>query len=532
MASGTKRNGPRLLFVHANTCRDPMVPPYGLQLLEATVASDAVRTRVFDPNVPGSPPVSDVVAGEQPDLVCASIRNVDSCMSLQWDGQKQRNGINARFFLDELSALFAELRAAMRPSALLVLGGSGFSVLPQYCLERFAGDIGVVGPGEVALRAIVQAFRTGRDVRGVPGVVVPGSRRVKPPLRSYPDAGDAPVARPIEYRYTDRHFGVPIRCKIGCTRTCSYCVVPAIEGRRCLERSPEGIVREMSESIRAEPWRDLFFLAGSEINVPDERHAIAICKHLVSSGMSKRTRWVCYANPAPFSRDLARLMKRAHCVAVSFTIDSASDRVLASAGKPHGNATALDALRLCRSVGLPARGRMLFGLPGENSESIEQSCTFVERHSWVDFGAYDVGARVYPTTPLERSVQDSLMADHLYGKRDARYVQPVFYCSPCSPAELHALLSDRFTAVPNIMSPLSQRYRRAQEIHRVGDRLAAGAASGNQQELINGFADAVQHAFPRAEFDELLCSFGRRRTRGRRRPPPHRPTKTQAMAER
>ena len=106
--------------------------------------------------------------------------------------------------------------------APVVLGGSGFSLLPHELLQRLDGNFGVIGPGEGALSAILQAVNEGAS--SFPQILC-GT--------DYHDAAFQSRHEPELVEYYWRFGGmIGLQTKRGCPRHCSYCTYPLIDGNR------------------------------------------------------------------------------------------------------------------------------------------------------------------------------------------------------------------------------------------------------------------------------------------------------------
>ncbi|MBC7106027.1 MAG: B12-binding domain-containing radical SAM protein, partial [Firmicutes bacterium] len=53
----------------------------------------------------------------------------------------------------------------------MILGGCGFSVLPEATLPCCGADYGIVGDGEAVLPELVRQLRAGESVADLPGLV-------------------------------------------------------------------------------------------------------------------------------------------------------------------------------------------------------------------------------------------------------------------------------------------------------------------------------------------------------------------------
>ncbi|MGA2866524.1 MAG: radical SAM protein [Verrucomicrobiota bacterium] len=195
-----------------------------------------------------------------------------------------------------------ELARAVRrvlPQARIVVGGHHATVLPQdYDLDCF--DAIVRGEGCAPFRAIVQAAAGGRALSGIENVMVPGPRfsaGAAARLPRYPDLATLPAPRrdlwdPRPYQCIWPSENHPpgrsifpqvalVRTSLGCLLDCSFCVVPALSGRRHLTRPPEHVADE----IAALPQEHVYFC--DDETFLDELHARRLAEVIRQRGLKK-----------------------------------------------------------------------------------------------------------------------------------------------------------------------------------------------------------------------------------------------------
>jgi len=152
----------------------------------------------------------------------------------------------------------------VRPEARVVVGGHHATVMPEdYNLDCF--DAIVRGEGCAPFRALVEAAANGGDFAGIDNVLVPGpgfDTAAAARMPQYPDLATLPIPRrdlwdPKPYQCVwpaeEHPAGKPIfpqvalvRTSFGCLMECSFCMVPALSGRRHLTRPPEQVADELA----------------------------------------------------------------------------------------------------------------------------------------------------------------------------------------------------------------------------------------------------------------------------------------------
>src|SRR5207237_7859463 len=113
----------------------------------------------------------------KPDLIGISLRNVDDVLI-----RKQE------LFVNEIADLVDTVHKKW--ACPVVLGGSGYSILPVELLELTGADFGIVGEGEAALPALIDALETGGDLDNIQGLAL---RREGRAFLSCKPASSAPL---------------------------------------------------------------------------------------------------------------------------------------------------------------------------------------------------------------------------------------------------------------------------------------------------------------------------------------------------
>jgi radical SAM superfamily enzyme YgiQ (UPF0313 family) len=408
----------RVLLVSANRehLPDPIFP-LGLAYIAAAVSAAGHEIDVADLCF-GHRPLDDLrsqVARFQPDVIGLSLRNVD----------------NAAYPLTvDYLALHREVVDTLHEvsSAPVVLGGSGFSILPQAYMHELDGDWGIAGEGERAFVALLQALQHGLDPSSIPGVVsaetgtTPSAGiSIQPQRPANWAEGLRPLRAPFDYaRYIRRGGTGNIQTKRGCVFKCSYCTYPLLEGNSFRAREARDTVDEI-ESLQREYGPHPVFFVDSILNFP-RGHVEAICEEILRRGLDLR--WSCYATPIKLDRHQAQLMARAGCEGIELGTDSVDDEQLARLGKSFDAEIADRANRYCMEAGLRVCQTIIFGAPGETESSVRTTCHALRIMNPTAVVAM-TGVRLYPGTPLSQALIDE-------GKvsPDDIGLLPTFYIDP------------------------------------------------------------------------------------------------------
>jgi radical SAM superfamily enzyme YgiQ (UPF0313 family) len=434
---------PRVLLVHANPFqRVTPIPAYGLERLRTAAEGVGAQVEIVDPYLVSEDPhavARTAVERLRPDVVGLGVRIVDDCIVVDRLEAPAGEPIDVTFLLPEVRELSSVLRKAA-PDATFVVGGAGFSALPQECLEYLQLDWGVVGAGEDALVAICRGVPLGR----IPGLVRRGGTDG---LDAYHLGFGGPTRREALYAPAN---SFPVRTRIGCAMQCAYCTAANL-GRRHSNQEVRIVVDEIEATVLAAKDRGVgrvpLFIADDEFNLPDERHALAVLSGIAERSLVESISWRAYFNPTPFSHELAELVRKTNGH-VSITVDSAAEKVLTEAQKPFRRRHLEQLVELLVREGVSADLGLIFGLPGETEETIEETVAFVCGLPREIEVVYSAGARVYPHTPLSRlAVKEP---ERLVGADDPTFLEPVVYSRPWPPRELARRLDEAFADLPHV----------------------------------------------------------------------------------
>jgi radical SAM superfamily enzyme YgiQ (UPF0313 family) len=381
----------KLLLVNTNRYRTPPVPPLGLEYLAAAVAAAGHECRVLDLCFAEEPSAELAREADRfsPDLAGLTVRNIDTV--LRW---------NNEFFLDSIRPLVSVLGASGVP---VILGGAGYSFVPEG-IRRFLGaDYGLSGPGEIALPRFLDRFAKKKPPRGT---VIDGC-----------EAGIDPEFVPDRNGFIDharyvREGGLlGFETQKGCYGRCPYCA----EGRgRVLFRNPERVADEVA-ALSGRGFRE-FHLCDTEFN-QDIDHSRAVLDALIRKAPG--IRWSLYLKTAPVDKELFHLLARSGAHLVTISIPTVKDDMRRL--KRIRSYTRADGIRLAVDF--------LCGLPGDTPESVRSDIDTLKK-----IGPDSVGVNSSLRLLQGLDITSRILAEPDSPKwlsqpvtRDTGYIHPVFY---------------------------------------------------------------------------------------------------------
>ena len=398
----------RICLVNTNRIKPP-IAPIGLDYVAEALNASGHHVEVLDLCWADDP--SSEIAGffdkKSFGLVGITLRNTDDCAYA-----------TRQSFLGEFADMVNTVRK--HTDAVIVLGGVGFSIMPEQVLGLCRADAGIKGEGEFALAQLAERMERKKQWIDIPGLIwsedgrwyhnIPANSLPLPLMsRSWVD----------NRRYFNEGGQIGIETKRGCSGRCIYCADPIAKGRNVRTRSPKDVVYELERLL--DLGIDCFHICDSEFNMP-EWHAVEVCREIIRRDI--KPRWYAYCSPVPFSRELAYLMHRAGCAGINFGVDSGDEMMLKRLKRDFTRKDIMNAARWCREAGISVMFDLLLGSPGETEDSLIRTIEFM-RQVEPDRAGVSAGIRVYPGTELADMVMQKEK-----GLTGGKGIDPFFFIEP------------------------------------------------------------------------------------------------------
>jgi radical SAM superfamily enzyme YgiQ (UPF0313 family) len=412
-----------ILLISVNREKMPYpVFPLGLAYLVRVLKDGGYRIEVLDLCFSQDPSVEleKTFRRFQPDLIGLSLRNLDN---LTYPASVS--------YLKEVEEVIQTCR--QYSSAKLVIGGSGYSLAPKELIQRLDVDFGIVGEGEEIFLQLVESLKNGNPLFPSPHLLIKGA-----PL---PDLTGGTKVLPIKTpdrflfetgRYLEKGGMVNIQTKRGCPFSCIYCTYPLLEGKEVRLRKTEEVVDELQGLT--EEGLDYVYFVDDIFNYPSS-YAEDLCREMIRSRI--KVKWSAFVNPGFLTKDLLKWMGEAGCVGIEFGTDSGSARMLENYRKSFGTEDIIRSSQSCSALGINHCHYILFGGPGEDDETVEESFRLMDRLDPTAVIAM-LGIRIYPGTGMERVALSQGVI-----RPDSNLIFPHFYVSPVLKGRLEEIVREK-----------------------------------------------------------------------------------------
>ena len=280
----------------------------------------------------------------------------------------------------------ARAARARRPGITTMLGGIHATVDPVVCARETAFDYVVVGEAELTVVELVDAIMAGvTDVSGIRGLVYrdaagavtsSGARALMPDLDEYPYPAHH-LVRNLNH-YAPAHATVlpaaPIMVSRGCPGACTYCQTKNIFGRRTRFRSPQNVIGEIRRLVQDYGVREIHFL--DDVITANKKFVREFCALLKQEPYKLHLEVANGLRADMVNEEILTALKEVGLHNVGFGIESGNDRVLKMIKKGITKDQVRRAVRIAKDIGLETWGFFIFGLPGDDEASVQDTIDF------------------------------------------------------------------------------------------------------------------------------------------------------------
>jgi len=398
----------KILLISANRFKVPYpVYPLGVAYIHTYLKKNLpdFDIRVFDMNLASPFELQEYIAGFQPGYIGISLRNADDVDSTS---------------RESFTGGYRELVEVSRKNgnAVVIIGGSAFSIFPELFYRELSPDYGIIGEGEESMYKLISSLEKGIDVSSIEGLVLNDGNGVRiNPRRKYIHSLELNFDPELLGYYWHHSGMLNIQTKRGCPFRCVYCTYPLIEGRHVRTLDPGQIV-ETLERLKKESNIDYVFFTDSVFNI-SKRFNTELAELLIRRDL--RIRWGAYFTITHLERDFLALMKKAGLTHIEFGTESLSDITLKSYGKEFTAEEVIRASDWCNELDIYFAHFLILGGIGETEESLAETFENSKRINNSVFFPF-VGMRIYPGTPLhESAINEGLMS------REEELLEPRYY---------------------------------------------------------------------------------------------------------
>lgn len=431
----------KILLISSNTAVSPYpLYPLGLSVIAGALTKAGHDVRQFDFLQMDSSldALGQEIEGFKPELVGISIRNIDNV-----------NLVNERYYIETVKNIVKKIKEVS--SAKVVLGGAGFSLIPEPILKETGADYGVIGEGERLMTDFANNAAKGiyperpllGPVTGLSGTDMSSAKYDERLMGYYLHSGNI----------------VSIQTKRGCTHQCVYCTYPLLEGYDIRKREPRLVVDDM-ELLRDKYNTKYIFFVDSVFNDDDGAYL-----DLINEMVRRKVNipWTGFFKPNGLNDEVVKLMKETGLAAVEIGADAACDLTLKKMGKSFKFKDIIECNDLFSRHGVAASNFFMFSGPGENKETVIEGIENIKGlNKAINF--IFMGIRILPNTPLAQiAIREGVIP------ANQEMLKPIYYLSPSIDRKwLEETLTAAFANVRHCIFPPDAMDNGLRMLHKMG----------------------------------------------------------------
>ena len=391
-----------LLSSNVNTDPYP-VYPLGMAVVAASLVNAGHRVWQYDYLAAGCSDrgLKKALKEFTPDFVGISLRNVDNVDS--FSSEKE-------WYLTKIKRLVEIIR--QETAVPIIVGGPGFSILPEAIIDYINADYGVVGEGERTVCDLIAELEAGSFL---PRIIKNNDNLLSGSAMASPRWD-----KDLVNFYIERSGMVNLQTKRGCTYNCNYCTYPKLEGRHLRTKEPEAVVEEIKQAQKMFGIDTIFFT--DSIFNDKSGHYLALAEEFLKQGLSLR--WYGFFRPQGIGAKELSLLKRSGLNAMEVGTDAACDTTLAGLNKQFTFADVIEFNKACVKEEIPAAHFIIFGGPDETMATVKEGLINIQRLKRCVVFAFG-GIRIHPGTQIHaRAIQEGAL------DQKESLLKPAYYFSP------------------------------------------------------------------------------------------------------
>ena len=392
----------KILLISSNTTITPYpIYPLGVSMIAAALTAAGHEVGQFDflQQKNSMDSLEREIERFKPELIGISVRNIDNA-----------NLMNEQYYIETIKGIVKKVREVSKGK--VVLGGAGFSLIPDLILQETGADYGIIGEGELSM----VNFANNAARRVYPQERLIGART----KLSGTEIASAQYDEQLMKYYLDSGNIASIQTKRGCNYRCVYCSYPLLEGSKVRQRDPRSVVDDI-ELLRDRYKAKYIFFVDSVFN-DDEGAYLEVIEEMIRRNIS--IPWTGFFKPQGLHAEIVKLMKQTGLVAVEIGSDAACNITLQKLGKSFSFQDIVDSNNLFVHYEIATSHYFMFGGPGETKETVLEGIENIMGLKHCVMFIF-MGIRILPNTLLAQiAIQENIISP------EEGMLKPVYYISP------------------------------------------------------------------------------------------------------
>lgn len=303
----------------------------------------------------------------------------------------------------------AKIAKRILPEVKIVFGGIGTTFLWEHLLTHFKEiDFAVLGEGEYSFFNLVQCIEKGdyEGIKEIKGIAFRSNGKV---VRT----GNAEVIQDLDrLSMPSKYFEFQhLSSSRGCPANCAFCGSPRFWGRKVRFHSPEYFVEQLELLYRK--GITFFYVSDDTFTMRSDR-VIQICKKIIEKDL--KITWFAISRVNFVDEEMLYWMRKAGCIQISYGVESGSEKIRNVLNKNIKDDEIKRAFALTTKYGILSRAYFIYGSPGEDWETIQETIDLI--HEIKPLSAIFYILDIFPGTDLyEDFKRRTKLSDDIWLKR-------------------------------------------------------------------------------------------------------------------
>lgn len=431
----------KILLISSNTTTSPYpIYPLGVSIIAAALKNAGHDVRQFDILLHEDflTALGQEIERFNPGLLGISIRNIDNV-----------NLMNEQYYIETVTTIVKKIRKVSKNKILL--GGAGFSLLPELILNETGADYGIIGEGEAS--AVKFACDAANGIYPETKIIGTGTRLQGPEIFS------ALYEEDLIKFYLQNGNIASVQTKRGCTHKCIYCSYPVLEGANIRQRDPRFVVDDIEVLTDKHKVKYIFFV--DSVFNDDGGAYLGVINEMLRRKVT--VPWTGFFKPLGLNDEIVEKMKETGLTAVEIGSDAACDSTLRKLGKGFSFQDIEECNDLFVKHGIAASHFFMFGCPGETKATVLEGIENIKKlKKCVAF--IFMGIRILPDTHLAHiALKEKVLS------ADNGLLKPAYYISPAIDRDwMENTLTEAFADIRHCIFPPDTFDAGLKMLHKMG----------------------------------------------------------------
>jgi lipid biosynthesis B12-binding/radical SAM protein len=431
----------RVFLISSNIASAPYsVYPLGLSMVAGSLRNAGHEVKQFD-FLASNRSITELT-GElkkfSPDIIGVSIRNIDNV-----------NFLNEQRYIEVVEDIVKNIRKVSK--AKIILGGSGFSIMPEAILDKVGADYGIVGEGESLILEFIEKIKNGSTFKTK---ILRSSSSLKGkdmPSAFYDD-------RIMQFYLKSGNIAA-VQTKRGCIYKCIYCSYPILEGDKIRIRDAKEVVDDIEVLINKHKAKYIFF-TDSVFN-DDQGNYLKVLEEMKFRRLN--IPWTAFFKPGKIDTRSLLLMKATGLKAAEIGADAPSDITLKGLGKSFLFKDIIKFNNTFAKHDIATAHYFMFGCPGETKETVIEGINNIKSIPKTSSFIF-MGIRILPGTLLAQlAIKEGLI------KSGQDLLESIYYIAPGLEKKwLEETLTEGFRGIRNCVFPPDSLDSSLAFLHKLG----------------------------------------------------------------